>query len=491
MNKMNCNVIQRSVEYQHSTVLTMENKCLATIKQGSSKGERCWRPPSENGYCGIHQVDAIIEKGILEGLHKCSTHRCITMIKDGKYCTVCAEKKEKTKEETIICRAVYTQGTNKGQQCDKKASTPEGFCGKHALRNTIVEAAAGAGRRICDDGKRACKNFTEYEKLKCEECLTKDRITNKERYDEVKDLGNCLGCRCELTELTLGYRKGIQRCELCYTKLQEVECCRVREKRNYKQEYFKNINVYYNQYITGAISRNLKFDLTRDEFTNIVTKPCNYCGTNIENEVNGIDRIDSCIGYTKENSVPACETCNVMKNDLSLEEFIEHIKLIYTHITSSTIPVVKHTAHSGVKTSFIRPREIVEFYRKKKLDEYIGLCIADKRSPAFIRKMREFQTLDLKEIEARDFIKNSLKIETKIVSNIKRQRINRKEMFGYLKFKNVDACVEHYALVHGSPEGFREDIEDLVALWSDDNSINLQEFDRIIIKYQNKRNLTS
>jgi hypothetical protein len=38
---------------------------------------------------------------------------------------------------------------------------------------------------------------------------------------------------------------------------------------------------------------------------------------------NGIDRVDSNIGYTLENCVPCCEAVNRMKMDLSKEEFIE------------------------------------------------------------------------------------------------------------------------------------------------------------------------
>lgn len=490
MNKTDCNVIQCSVEHQHTTVLTMENKCLATIKQGSSKGERCWRPPSENGYCGIHQADAIIEKGILEGLHKCSTHRCITMIKDGKYCKTCSDKKEKTKEESVMCRAVYTQGPNKGEKCDKKASTPEGFCGKHALRNTMVEAAAGAGRRICGDGKRSCKNFTEDDKLKCEECLAKDRIADKEHYDEVKDMGNCLGCGCELHELTCGIRKGIQRCEECYNKLKEVESNRIREKRNYKQERKENIESHYLNYKRGALKRNIQFDLTIEKFQSIVNMPCRYCGKYDETEVIGIDRISSDTGYSDKNIVPACGKCNIMKNDLQLKDFMDHIVSIYKHYTKYGIEDISDTTKELTETSYIRPKNILLMYNSKKLEPYIQLCIKDGRSPTFITKLQELSTLKLTEVEARQFIKMALGAETSSQIKKDRQRVCKKEMFGYLKFKNVDACVEHYALVYGTPDGFREDIEELVAIWSDDNSKNLEEFNRIIIKYQNKRTLS-
>ena len=43
----------------------------------------------------------------------------------------------------------------------------------------------------------------------------------------------------------------------------------------------------------------------------------------------GIDRYDSKLGYTIENSVPCCKNCNRAKSDLSFEDFKLHIKKIY------------------------------------------------------------------------------------------------------------------------------------------------------------------
>ena len=45
-------------------------------------------------------------------------------------------------------------------------------------------------------------------------------------------------------------------------------------------------------------------------------------------KINGIDRIDNNIGYTKENSVPCCEICNKAKRDMSYNDFINYLKRI-------------------------------------------------------------------------------------------------------------------------------------------------------------------
>ena len=49
-------------------------------------------------------------------------------------------------------------------------------------------------------------------------------------------------------------------------------------------------------------------------------------------QINGIDRINSGIGYTKENCVACCKNCNYAKNSMSEQEFIEWIKRVYKNL---------------------------------------------------------------------------------------------------------------------------------------------------------------
>ena len=52
---------------------------------------------------------------------------------------------------------------------------------------------------------------------------------------------------------------------------------------------------------------------------------CAYCE---HDTATGFDRVNSKIGYTVENCVPACRECNVMKFTMTLEEFIERVSRI-------------------------------------------------------------------------------------------------------------------------------------------------------------------
>jgi hypothetical protein len=98
------------------------------------------------------------------------------------------------------------------------------------------------------------------------------------------------------------------------------------------------------QYKKGAERRNLKYSLTETEFNELITGKCFYCGDKLTNRVKGqgktsgdffytgIDRVDSSDGYTKENSVSCCWTCNNMKNKTSKSDFINHIKKIFRNL---------------------------------------------------------------------------------------------------------------------------------------------------------------
>lgn len=92
-------------------------------------------------------------------------------------------------------------------------------------------------------------------------------------------------------------------------------------------------------YKRGAEKRNLEFKLSFEDFKNLASKDCDYCGTPPEHRrysrsqrarpVNGIDRINSGEGYTLENCVPCCKACNFIKSDLSLGEFLKKVEMIY------------------------------------------------------------------------------------------------------------------------------------------------------------------
>lgn len=100
------------------------------------------------------------------------------------------------------------------------------------------------------------------------------------------------------------------------------------------------LNRIWNNYKQSAKYGDYEFSLTKEEFLELITSNCKYCGieprqiskSNNGNFVyNGIDRIDSSKGYTKENCVTACKDCNYAKQRHSVEEFYQWIDRINKH----------------------------------------------------------------------------------------------------------------------------------------------------------------
>lgn len=101
----------------------------------------------------------------------------------------------------------------------------------------------------------------------------------------------------------------------------------------------------YRSYILGAKERGYVFELTQDEFHNLTSQNCYYCGKEPEtiakpnpqiNGVyvyNGIDRVDNTIGYIISNCVPCCKHCNTSKGTKTLQEFTEYISRISLKLT--------------------------------------------------------------------------------------------------------------------------------------------------------------
>ena len=97
------------------------------------------------------------------------------------------------------------------------------------------------------------------------------------------------------------------------------------------QNRLENIKIHYSNYIRSANDKNLEFGLSPDEFDEIVKANCYYCGIIQERGFNGIDRMNSCVGYVADNCVNACSMCNYMKASLSVDAFLGRVEHILTH----------------------------------------------------------------------------------------------------------------------------------------------------------------
>ena len=100
-----------------------------------------------------------------------------------------------------------------------------------------------------------------------------------------------------------------------------------------------SFNEVYSRYSGNAKKRGRVFEFSKEEFRDITSKPCHYCGV-LPSKVsrdrfntgsytyNGIDRFDNSIGYTIENGVPCCEACNRAKLMMTASDYIKLCKRV-------------------------------------------------------------------------------------------------------------------------------------------------------------------
>lgn len=224
------------------------------------------------------------------------------------------------------------------------------------------------------------KNGNYYWLCKCDCGLEKEVLSTCLRYGDTKSCGcyrseymsnkrslNLLGRRFgRLLVLSKSSKKGkggqtywVCLCD-CGNKKEIVtsslingnstSCsCYVREllsKANKIEYGLASKNALYKSYMGRANRKGISFDLSFEEFLNLVQQKCFYCDSEPENIAgnrkytngsfvyNGIDRVDNTRGYTIENCVPCCEDCNRAKNSRPQREFIEWGKKLGNHLNN-------------------------------------------------------------------------------------------------------------------------------------------------------------
>ena len=100
-------------------------------------------------------------------------------------------------------------------------------------------------------------------------------------------------------------------------------------KKSYFQDRKHSLSRRYSTYKDSALKRDLHFELTLEQFDDLTKGSCFYCdGFSFKDKINGIDRLDSDIGYELKNCVSCCKTCNMMKMALDKKKFIAQVKKI-------------------------------------------------------------------------------------------------------------------------------------------------------------------
>ena len=101
----------------------------------------------------------------------------------------------------------------------------------------------------------------------------------------------------------------------------------------------------YSNYKSLAKKKNREFTLSFEQFDALTKAECFYCGVhdaivrikrNSSYAGNGVDRRDNSRGYTNENAVSCCRTCNHMKFNMTVEEFVSACRSVVNHFDTKS-----------------------------------------------------------------------------------------------------------------------------------------------------------
>jgi hypothetical protein len=215
----------------------------------------------------------------------------------------------------------------------------------------------------CDCGELVItdrNSLTQNDKKMCKSCATKLRtkfikdLTGLRfgRLLVLKYLGRKLysnnyehywECLCDCGNTVEKYSRA-----LLHDKTKSCGCIQKELASNNKKLTMNNekyINRFFGIYKWSAKKHKREFSLSLKDFNELITSNCYYCGSppkernmcrskyyEFKISLNGLDRIDSKLGYTINNVRPCCETCNRMKLDLDEEEFYSTIAKIYKNL---------------------------------------------------------------------------------------------------------------------------------------------------------------
>lgn len=119
-------------------------------------------------------------------------------------------------------------------------------------------------------------------------------------------------------------------------------CGQVKRRNTFTEKTKESLKKrLFSAYERQAKKRNYSFEISYDHFKHLIFQNCFYCDDEPSNKFlqnyrtliyNGVDRVDSNIGYTLENTVACCAQCNWMKNKFTKKQFLDKVKKIHNNL---------------------------------------------------------------------------------------------------------------------------------------------------------------
>ena len=304
--------------------ITRENVVLCA-NEGCS-----FKRSNENIYCNKHQICIFVDDTVAIGKKVCKQYirGCRTQLDlDYQYsrCQTCLER-DRVQDKKRRDNARTIEKTDTHQTCST--------CCKEVENSLFIGVNGGSTKtcKVCRDNnhiqdqKRDKEHVNALHRIsdKKPERIAKKAEWKEENYEKV--VMYCLNHRQRQIDDNIG--------EYLERNAQQAKKWRNNNPDKVKvinQNKINNINLQYGIYLRCAEDKNLNFEISQEEFNKLVKEPCHYCEVIQERGFNGIDRLDSTMGYVMDNCMSCCKICNYMKGSLPIDVFLKRIEHILTY----------------------------------------------------------------------------------------------------------------------------------------------------------------
>ena len=238
-----------------------------------------------------------------------------------------------------------------------------------AIKNIGIAKKSGSclWECLCDCGKTVIKQARHLSRSSSCGCSRYGKDLSNKKFGKllaVKRIGIDKKSGMYLWECLCDCGKTVIKETRCITRSMSCGCSRRDPKPDRRIETeARALNRLYSDYKIRGIKKN-KFEITKKDFAVLIKGDCFYCGDPPKERIlcyrmrlsknkepvtllcNGIDRLNSALGYSMNNVVSCCTICNRMKLDLGFEEFSNQAKKIYKNLNLKNINPPQSTSNT-------------------------------------------------------------------------------------------------------------------------------------------------
>jgi hypothetical protein len=372
-----------------------------STKSSPCKHEGCKFKTNGEKYCKKHERDKYYDEEKEKGIRYCDVARgCFTLCENGlKSCRECLDKEiikdtKRRLENEVIHTVLESNKNTINQICCNCGKDYEKYLTKYNKESKLCTHCSEL-QQLQDDKRKNRERNYKKEYIKNLKTYYKQYITSalKRKYvmelqfNEFEELvkQRCYYCNyikqseangIDRVDNSKGYTKEncVSCCEVCnrikhvYDKDFFIDKCKIISKnKGLSEEFYKKWDIYYYRCIRhnykadkhqAEIIRGLKFNITKEDWDKLTQESCYLCGYKNTKGI-GLDRIDNTIReYNIDNVKPCCGSCNIMKNELTLDVFLEKVGQVsekWKDITLDFIPC--ESKNEIVKIKIPKPLE--------------------------------------------------------------------------------------------------------------------------------------